>query len=276
MDNLTSGFIDVGGGKLYYEMAGKGTTLVLTHAGFVDSGMWDGQFDDFSHYYRVIRYDMRGYGKSSPAQGPVCRQDDLYDLLQQLGVERAVLLGCSMGGIITLDLALEHSEIAAGLLLVSTAPSGFQPQGVPPADVLEMITAMQQGDLARASDLQIHIWLDGPFRQPEQMDTRLRQRVAEMNRITLVNETWARADANPLRPLFPPAIERLDQVNVPTLILAGALDNPEILRAADLMHEQIRGAQKVILPDSAHVPNMEKTGEFNQAVLSFLSESGLS
>jgi len=270
MKKITNGFIDVDGGKLYYEMAGTGTPLVLTHAGFVDSGMWDGQWEEFSYSYQVIRYDMRGYGKSSPAQGPVCRRDDLYHLLQQLGVGRAVLLGCSMGGEITLDLTLEYPELAAGLVLVSTAPSGFQPQGAPPANLLEMMAAVQQGDLERASDLQIRLWVDGPFRRPEQVNARIRQRAAEMNRIALVNETWARADVNPLRPLVPPAIERLDQVRIPTLIVYGALDNPEVLRAGDLMLNKIRGAQKLVLSDSAHVPNMEKPSEFNRAVLSFL------
>ena len=257
-------------------MTGKGTTLVLTHAGFVDSGMWDGQWEDFSRSFQVIRFDMRGYGKSSPAQGPVCRRDDLYHLLHELAVERAVLLGCSMGGEVNLDLALEHPEIAAGLVLVSATPSGFQPQGEPPANLLEMMAAVQQGDLERASDLQIRIWVDGSFRRPEQVEARLRQRAAEMNRITLENETWARADVKPLRPLVPPAIQRLGQVHIPTLVVAGALDHPEILRAADLLQNRIQGAQKVILPDSAHVPNMEKPVEFNQAVLNFLSRAGIS
>jgi len=275
MKTITSGLIDVDGGKLYYEMAGTGTTLVLTHAGFVDSGMWDGDWEAFTHSYRVIRYDMLGYGKSSPAQGPVCRRDDLVHLLHELGVERAVLLGCSMGGEVTLDLALEHPQIAAGLVLVSSTPSGFQPQGAPPANLLEMIAAAQKGDLERASALQIRIWVDGPFRQPEQVDARVRQQAAAMNHISVVNDTWARADLQPLRPLVPPAIERLDQVRVPTLIIDGALDDPEILRAGELMHKQIPGAKKIILPESAHVPNMEKPAEFDRAVLSFLGAAGL-
>ena len=81
MKNAASGFIDVDGGKIYYDICGSGPFLVLTHAGFVDSGMWDSQWEDFTRSYRAIRYDMIGYGKSSPAQGPRCRRDDLYHLL---------------------------------------------------------------------------------------------------------------------------------------------------------------------------------------------------
>ena len=275
MKNAASGFIDVDGGKIYYDICGSGPFLVLTHAGFVDSGMWDSQWEDFTRSYRAIRYDMIGYGKSSPAQGPRCRRDDLYHLLQQLGVERAMLLGCSMGGELTLDLALEHPQMAAGLVLVSSVPSGFQLQGAPPANLLEMMAAAQQGDLERASALQIRIWVDGPFRQPEQVDGRVRKQAAAMNRISVKNDTWARADLQPLRPLVTPAIERLDQVGVPTLIIDGALDDPEILRAGELMHKQIPGAKKIILPESAHVPNMEKPVDFNQAVLNFLNVARL-
>jgi len=275
MKNSVSGFIDIEGGKLYYEICGTGPFLVLTHAGFVDSAMWDSQWEDFTRSYRAIRYDMIGYGKSSPAQGPICRRDDLYALLQQLGVERAFLLGCSMGGELTLDLALEHPQMAAGLVLVSSTPSGFQPQGAPPTNLLDMIAATQQGDLERASELQIRIWVDGPFRQPEQVDAGVRQRAAKMNHISVKNDTWARADLKPLRPLVPPAIQRLEQVGVPTLVINGALDDPEILRAGEILHTQIPGAKKVILPESAHVPNMEKPAEFNQAVLSFLNEARL-
>jgi pimeloyl-ACP methyl ester carboxylesterase len=275
MKNAASGFMDVEGGKLYYDICGSGPFLVLTHAGFVDSDMWDSQWEDFTRSYRAIRYDMIGYGKSSPAQGPRCRRDDLYHLLQHLGVERAMLLGCSMGGELTLDLALEHPQMAAGLVLVSSTPSGFQLQGAPPTNLLEMMAATQQGDLERASALQIRIWVDGPFRQPEQVNAGVRQRAAKMNHISVKNDTWARADLKPLHPLVPPAIERLDQVRVPTLIIDGALDDPEILRAGELMQKQIPGAKRIILPESAHVPNMEKPVEFNHSVLSFLNGARL-
>jgi pimeloyl-ACP methyl ester carboxylesterase len=85
------------------------------------------------------------------------------------------------------------------------------------------------------------------------------------------NGTWAKADAQPLNPLNPPAVGRLAEINIPTLVLAGSLDHPEVLRAADLLANRIRGAKKIILPDSAHVPNMEKSTEFNRIVLDFLS-----
>jgi pimeloyl-ACP methyl ester carboxylesterase len=271
---MASGYVDINGEKLYYEEAGEGEALVLVHAGFVDSGMWDAQWEAFAQRYRVIRFDMRGYGKSDTVKAPVSRRDDLYRLLKHLKVERAHLLGCSMGGEQVLDLALEHPELAKSLVLVSAVPSGFEMQGPPPPLVLEMMEAAQSGDTAKTSELQIRIWVDGPSRQPEQVDAAVRQRAAEMNRIPVERGTWAKADMQPLNPLDPPAVGRLSEVNVPTLVIAGAFDDPEILRAADVLAAEIPNAQQVIIPDGAHVPNMEQPELFNRAVLDFLTGVG--
>jgi pimeloyl-ACP methyl ester carboxylesterase len=270
MVKTTTGYVDLDDGKLYYEMAGEGDTLVLGHAGFVDSRMWDAQWDTFTQKYRVIRFDMRGNGKSDPAQGPRNRRDDLAQLLDHLHVERAALLGCSMSGEVMIDFVLEHPEMASALITVSSAPSGFQLQGDPPPLVLEMVTASQQGDTARVSELQLRIWVDGPYRQPEQVNSIVRQRAAEMNRIPVGLNTWVAADSQPLNPLDPPAIGRLSAIHTPALIMAGALDDPEVLRATRVMTEAIKGAKKHIFSQSAHVPNMEEPEEFTQIVLSFL------
>jgi pimeloyl-ACP methyl ester carboxylesterase len=270
MGKTMTGYVDLDDGKLYYEMAGDGDTLVLGHAGFVDSRMWDTQWDAFTQKYRVIRFDMRGYGKSDPAERPRTRRDDLAHLLDHLHVERAALLGCSLGGEIMIDFVLEHPEMASALITVSSAPSGFQMQGEPPPHLFEMVTALQQGDTARASELQIRIWVDGPYRQPEQINPLVRQRAAEMNLLPVRMNTWLAADSHPFNPLDPPAIDRLSAIHVPALIMAGALDHPEVLRAAEVMTDAIKGAKKHIFLHSAHVPNMEEPEAFTQVVLSFL------
>src|SRR5262249_49811700 len=151
----------------------------------------DAQWDEFAKRYQVIRYDMRGYGKSSAATAPISRRDDLYRLLKHLSISRAHLIGCSMGGTVTIDFALDHPEMVLSLIPVSADPSGFEMQGPPPVDLLEMIEATKQGDLERASELQIRLWVDGSFRQPNQVDSAVRQRAAEMNKIPVQNNTWA-------------------------------------------------------------------------------------
>ena len=107
---IHSGSIKIGDDNLYYEGIGEGKTLVLVHAGFLDSGMWDYQWDALAQHYNLIRYDMRGYGKSEVLQAPVTRRDDLLLLQDHLQVERAQLLGCSMGGELIVEVTLEQPE----------------------------------------------------------------------------------------------------------------------------------------------------------------------
>jgi pimeloyl-ACP methyl ester carboxylesterase len=91
-----------------------------------------------------------------------------------------------------------------------------------------------------------------------------------MNRVFVTNQTWGIADMQPLDPLQPPAVSRLDQIHVPALIVTGALDHAENLRAADVLAAGIPDARQVSIPDAAHVPNMEQSDVFNRVVLDFL------
>ncbi len=272
MTMTTSGHYDLGDGALYYEVAGAGETLVLSHAAFLDSRMFDEQWDVLAQRYRVIRYDMRGYGQSSAVQGPLCRRDDLLRLLQHLGVTRAHLVGCSNGGEIMLDLALEHPDLAASLTMVGSTPSGFELQGEAPRYLFEMMDAAQNGDVDRASELQIRIWFDGQFREPEQVNAELRAKALRMNRIPVERATFFIADTQPLRPLDPPAVTRLGEVRCPTLIIAGALDHPEVVRAAEVMAAGIPGAKQALFPDCGHVPSFERASLFNTTLLDFLAQ----
>lgn len=259
------------GSTVYYEVAGEGPTVVLGHAGFLDSRMWDDQWAALAEHYRMVRYDMQGYGESSPASGPVDRRSELHALLQHLEIERAHLVGSSLSGATFLDYALEHPARVASLVTVNAAPSGFDMQGEPPRYLMEMFEAGQQGDLDRASELQLRIWLDGMYREPDQLDATLRQRAAAMNRIPVQNATWFVADAQPLNPLDPPAVTRLGEIACPSLIIDSTLDHPEVQRAAAEMARLIPQAQRATIADAAHVPNMEQPAEFNRLVLNFLS-----
>lgn len=118
----------------------------------------------------------------------------------------------------------------------------------------------------------MRIWFDGMYREPEAVDASVREYAAQMNRIPMERNTFFIGDSQPLNPLSPPAIERLGEINVPTLLIAGELDHSEVLRATDLMTTQIPDAQQVIISTTAHVPNMEKPTEFNQIVLGFLGD----
>jgi pimeloyl-ACP methyl ester carboxylesterase len=265
--------MDLTDGRLFYETAGEGPALILGHAGFVDHRMWDDQWRAFAQHHRVIRFDLRGYGKSDSLTAPVSRRVELRQVFESLRIPRAALLGCSLSGETALDFALEHPARVSALVIVSATPSGFALQGEPPRHLMEMFGALQTGDLALASELQNRIWIDGPFRQPGQVDPNTRGRVAEMSANALIKGAWNMSSMHPSDPLNPPASARLAQITAPTLVIAGGLDHPEILRAAEVMAATIPNARKVILPGCAHLPNMERPAEFNQLVLDFLHET---
>lgn len=267
-------YIKVDGASIYTESAGRGDTVVFLHAGFLDSGMWDAQFEALSRTHHVVRYDQRGFGRSDPAAGPVARHTELAAIFEALGISQAAIIGCSQGGTAALDFALAHPEKVAALVLVSAAPSGFQMQGEPPADLMAMFGAAQQGDLARVSELQIRLWIDGASRQPDQVDAETRAYAARMNRIAVERGTFFVADAQPPNPLDPPAAQRLGEVKSPVLVIAGGLDHPELLRAADVLAAQISGARKLVIANAAHTPNMERPDDFTRALLDFLQAEG--
>lgn len=270
MTETHNGHIELEDGKIYYETAGDGFPLVLSHAAFLDSHMFDAIWEPLARQFRVIRYDMRGFGKSSPVNGPVSRQADLEQLLKHLDITRCHLVGCSYGGEIALDLALENPDKVASLALVAGTPSGFELKGEPPRYMLEMFDAMKRGDIDRANELQIRIWLDGESREPGQVDPGLRRKALEMNRIPVEQSTYFLADSQPLNPLDPPAVSRLENVSCPTLIVVGSLDHPEVLRAADEMADRIPNARKVIFEGSGHVPSYEQPDNFVRQLLEFL------
>jgi pimeloyl-ACP methyl ester carboxylesterase len=263
-------YLNVEGGTLYYEVAGKGMPLILSHAAFLDSRMFDEVWEPLAKHFRVVRYDLRGFGKSSPATGPLCRRNDLTALLNHLDIAKAHLVGCSLSGEIGLDLTLEQPQRVASLTLVGSTPSGFALQGEPPRYLFEMMDAMQSGDLARANELQIRIWLDGQNREPEQVDSTIRKKALEMNRVPVSQSTFFLADTQPLNPLTPPAVTRLESVQCPTLIVAGSLDHSEILRAAGEMADRIPNSQKIIIDGCGHVPSYEQPRMFVKELLSFL------
>ncbi len=264
-DNRT-GFAEINGARMYYEVAGAGATVTLIHAGIADTRMWDAQFAALAGRYRVIRYDQRGYGQTTAPTMPFSRVDDLSALLDQLGVERTALIGCSMGGTLALDYTLTHPEQVAALVTVASDPSGYLPAGAPPPLVMKLIEASEQGDLEGMARAAVLIWGVGENRQPEQVDQRVRDLIYAMSLIGFRNQ----ASVGEERGIEPPAIERLGEVHVPTLIIDGAEDYPTTHTAGELMARGIPGARRRLIADAAHLPGLERPDELNRLLLDFL------
>ena len=265
-----SGFVNVGDARLYYETAGQGIPFVMIHAGVADSRQWNNEFSFFANHYQVIRYDMRGYGKSEPVDGEFNHLDDLAAILNALGIqEPALIMGCSMGGGLAMDFALTHPDRVRALILVGSGPSGLELDVPSPAKFADAEKAFEAGDLDLVAEIETQIWFDGSGRTPEQVNQGMRNLLYEMNRLALAHEAKQLGKRIPNSPV--PAFDRLADLKIPVLIIAGAHDTPYILAAADYMVERIPSAQKVIIEDAAHLPNMDHPDEFQTHVTNFLA-----
>src|SRR4051794_29903296 len=113
------GFADVNETQLYYEVAGAGDPLVFVHGHTLDTRMWDDQFALFAERYRVLRYDLRGYGRSaSPPDRPYSHSDDLMALLTRFDMAPATLVGLSLGGLVVVDFAVTYPDAIRALVPV--------------------------------------------------------------------------------------------------------------------------------------------------------------
>jgi 3-oxoadipate enol-lactonase len=262
-------FIDVGNAQIYYEELGVGDPVVMIHGGLLDRRMWDGQFVVFAEKHRVIRYDARGHGLSKAQGGTFSHHEDLKRLLDALKIEKAAIMGLSMGGYIAIDFALAYPERVSALILAAPGLTGYKFD----SEVLKrnneaLNRAARDNDLKMLVEYFQRSWTDGPARSPDQVDPAVREKVRQMSMGTLQN--WNK-ESRETR-LEPPAIGRLAEIQAPTLAVVGDLDMPDILEIVDLIEKNVKGARKVIIKGVAHMVNMERPAEFNRVVLDFLDE----
>jgi len=268
---VKSGLAPINNALIYYEIAGDGPPLVMIHAGVADSRQWKDEFTHFARRFRVLRYDLRGYGRSEPVEGEFSNLQDLIALLDHLDVDRPlILMGCSMGGGLAMDFALTRPSQAKALIMVDAGPSGLKLDVPSPAQAEKAEEAYKAGNLDRVAELETQIWFDGAGRTPAQVDQPMRKLAYEMNRHALS------LDAKGLGKRLPdteiPAVERLGEVRVPVLVVVGAHDTLFMQAAADYMLEHIPSVRKVVIQDAAHLPNLDHPEEFQRIVTKFLDE----
>ena len=276
---VETGVAEVNSTRLYYEIAGEGHPLILNHGFLADKSSWDNQFLVFAQHYKVIRYDLRGFGSSGLITEPYSQREDLSALLKFLGIEKTYLLGLSGSGSLAIDFTLEHPEMIDALIAVSAGLSGYQSpveaSGEWPLEWKEFIEARQQGDNPRAAEAMLRFWIDGSKRPSDQVDPDVRERVRAMllHNYSLPNDpnAWDMA-----QPLSEPAINRLSEISIPTLIIFGDKDADDTLAIADILSTEIKDAREVAFSNTTHHPNMEKPLEFNRAVLDFLASLPIS
>lgn len=263
--SVSSGFADVPGGNLYYEIRGAGPPVVLLHSGLVDSRMWDAQMEAFARSFRVLRYDLRGFGRSSSPTAPFSHVEDLDALLRHLGIGRAALVGISFGGRIAIDFTLDHPDKVSALVSVAATPSGYRDWSQEVRDLwAAMEAAIKERDVRRAQKMEMDLWIPaGRFPDTDPF----------LWRVAAENEKVLRDDPDLERAPERSAVGRLHEIRVPTLVVLAERDLRDVERCGDLLVAEVVGAQKVIVPRTDHLVNVRNPEGFNLAVLRFLEKA---
>lgn len=258
-------FANINGAQIAYEVTGCGPPLLLLHAGLGDRRMWSAQILPFAEHFTVIRYDARGFGETRKPPMPFSAHADALGLLDHLGIERAALIGVSMGSQTAIESAVAAPERVSALVAVA-ARTGMPVSPELRADWNRVDELVESGDIAGAVEYELRMWVDGPERGPAAVDPDMRERVREMNAALFARDD---DEGEPI-PLDPPAAERLAEITAPTLIVYGDRDIADVRDAAAPLAAAIPGARLAVIPDAAHLPQMERPEAFNQLVLDFL------
>lgn len=250
--------IGIRGSRLHYLEAGKGKPIVCFHSTPASAEFYRPQLEHFSKDYRVIAVDLRGHGESEKPRGEYrvsAFLEDYVELFEKLELEDFVLVGCSVGGIVAQLYALEHGSNLKGLVLIGSPCSrrgrdvaGFH-KAVKERGWESVVRGLVDKQLHRDTPPDIKAWA-----VKEYLKTPLYVREAEEEALLAeVHHT-----------------ERVDEIAVPTLLVAGEAEEREIFEQMELMSQRIPGAEWHVVKGAAHVPNFERPAEFNAIMARFL------
>jgi 3-oxoadipate enol-lactonase len=248
------------GTDLYYTCEGDGVAVLLIHGLGLDTRMWDDQVPALREVARVIRYDARGFGRSSRRDPDVTytHAGDAWALLDHLGIHDVVLVGLSMGGRIALETLLAAPQRVRALVVMDAVLGGVPWDSDAKRGMAAVAEAMHNGGVAAANSA----WLEHPFFVPASRDPVLAARLK-----MIVEDSpglhWATPDPHGPAPVL---MDALEQIEVPTTVIVGELDVDCFLAMAEILATRIPGARKVVVPDAGHMVNMEAPAVVNAVV----------
>ena len=263
-DRGTGSFVEVEGSTLYYEECGTGPeAVVLIHDGIAHSAVWDDVWPDFCKHFHSIRYDRRGYGRTPVATAPYTEIEDLAALLRQRKVSHAVLVGSSHGGALSIDFTLRYPGVVQQLVLVGAVVSGF-----PYSDHF-LNRGMINSQPFEKNDVPTGLanWAKDKYLLAPGHDAAQKRLLAVLtaNPQDMTHSDFARPTL--------PAIGRLHEIRVPTLILVGDADIPDVHAHAGAIEAGISESKRVVVPDAGHLMYMEHPVEFSHRVISFIESN---
>jgi 3-oxoadipate enol-lactonase len=254
--------------EVYAEVAGEGPAVALVHEGICDSRMWDDQWERWSESYRLLRLDLRGFGRSPLGAEPYSHARDVIDALERHEIDGAAVVGVSLGGRVALEVAVARPDLVRALVLVAPGMPGHEWSAELREQWAAEEAAFDAGDLDAAVEVSLRTWVDGPRRQPDDVDPEVRRRVGEMQRDAYeLQREWVDEEL-----LVPDLPQRVGEVKVPAIVLVGDEDQPDMQAIAERLGRELSGARLATIPATAHVPSMERPREFDELVLPFLEE----
>ncbi|MFE5139791.1 alpha/beta fold hydrolase [Streptomyces fagopyri] len=252
-------------GHLSYVLTGDGPPVVLVHAGVADHRMWDAVVPDLARQHTVIRYDLRGFGRSAPPTGPFSETDDLRRLLDHLGHDRVRLVGASWGGRVALDFVLTHPDRVHSLAVFAPPWRGYDWSADMIAYDEAETAALASGDLDAAVRINLDMWLRGPARTWEEVAPGLADRLRDPVRTSLVNQDVVGEHSQGT------ATGDLASVSVPTLVGIGKLDVADFQDIGRRYASAIPGATLVEFDTAAHLIALDAPTQLTAALGPFLA-----
>jgi pimeloyl-ACP methyl ester carboxylesterase len=265
-EKAKSGFIEAGSDKLYYEDAGEGETIVFVHDGLLHSVTWDYQFSFFSDKYHVVRYDRRGYGKSTDPEKQYSNIEDLNEVFKQLKIDQAHLIGMSAGGGLCIDFTLQYPEKVKSLVLVGAVVGGFPYT----QHFLTRGGHFRPAEHSSYEALAKYYFTEDPYTMYEK-NTAAREKGLKLINEFLHNIYREKNRLNTGRNRE--AINSLNTITVPALIIVGEYDSPDCFAHAGAMRAGIPNSRLMIINDAGHHVPTEKPDELNSSILLFYNES---
>jgi pimeloyl-ACP methyl ester carboxylesterase len=262
-----SGFAEIPGGRLYYELSGSGDPVVLIHGFTLDRRMWNDVTPRLIERHTVLACDLRGFGKSSlPNAGePYAHREDIRALLDGLGLERVHVVGHSIGGHQALELTLAYPERVRSYAGIDVSGLGGIP--FPPETMTgfsEINSAGKSGDLAKAKA----IWSEFAWFAPARERPEVR---AALDAMLESYSGWHWQNQSPQQFLAPPPAERLAEIRPPALVVVGERSLPYNHEVADRLVAGIAGCRRALIPGSGHMEPMEAPEETARVLLEFWS-----
>jgi 3-oxoadipate enol-lactonase len=247
-----------------FDQLGEGPAVMLVHAGIADRRMWRDELPWLAGLGRhAIAPDLPGFGEHAPTADPPAPWDFLAAVLDELGIDQAVLVGCSFGGAVALRLAVTAPQRVRALVLISSPAPGLEPSDRLRAAWADEEEAMERGDIDAAVDAVLSAWLD-PSAPAD-----LRDRVGTMQRRAF--ELDPRGEMPQPDDPLDTHHERVSEVEVPALVAAGEHDMPEFLWSARRLAETLPHATHRVIADAGHLAPLEAPATFRAMVDAFLA-----